>query len=163
MRKFFYLLIALTLFSTLAAISNEQVATRGNSVSYSYEMSRDDERPNIISKTFAIPATQAELFVNSARLVTYDNDNNVVDVTRNVGEDIVFISNSFQMRDMYGFTVHLIANQELRSGYQVLEAVDFELRGTDSVELPTEVSEAFRGSYEKLAVKIGRASCRERV
>ncbi|MFA7057469.1 MAG: C25 family cysteine peptidase [Candidatus Cloacimonadales bacterium] len=152
MRKFFYLLIALTLFSTLAAISNEQVATRGNSVSYSYEMSRDDERPNIISKTFAIPATQAELFVNSARLVTYDNDNNVVDVTRNVGEDIVFISNSFQMRDMYGFTVHLIANQDLRSGYQVLEAVDFELRATNSVELPTEVSEAFLGSYKKLAV-----------
>lgn len=151
MKRFFILLTVLMLFSTLFAVGNELVATHGNSVNYSYEMSRGDEKPNIISKTFALPATQAELYLNSARLVTYDNEDNIVEVTRNVSEDMVFISNSFQMRELYGFTVQINANQELRNGYQVLEAVDFEVRGTNSVELPTAVSEAFLGSYEKLA------------
>ncbi len=152
MKKFLYLLIGLMLVSSLTAISNEQVATRGNSVNYSYELTRNEETPSIISKTFAIPATEAELSINSALLVTYNSNGEIIESTRNVGEDFVTLTKSFQMREMYGFTVDIKVQQDLRNGYQVLEAVDFEIRGSNTIELPTEISQAFLASYKKFAV-----------
>lgn len=152
MKKVFYLLIMIMLVSSLSALSNEEAVTLGNSVSYSYESSRNEDRPAVISRSFALPATDAEVFVNSVLLVTYDKDGNQLASTRNVEQGIVTLSKSFQMREMYGFTVDINLSQDLRDGYQVLEAVDFELRGTNTVEIPTEISEAFVGSYKKLAV-----------
>lgn len=151
MKKVFYTLIALMLVSGIFAVSNEQVVTMGNSVNYSYSLTRSDDVPDVISRTFALPATEAELVVNSALLVTYDEVGNIVESTRNVGEDILTLSNSFQMREMHGFTVDIHVNQNLRNGYQVLEAVDFQLIASNSIEMPTEISQAFFNSYRKLA------------
>ncbi len=152
MKKFFNTLLALMLFSSIFALSNEQVNTFGNSVNYSYELTRSEDLPEIISRTFALPATEAELFINSALLVTYDESGNIVESTRNINEQIVNLSHSFQMREMHGFTVDIHLNQDLRNGHrQVLESLDFEVRGTNYVDPPTEISEAFLSSYKKLA------------
>lgn len=152
MRKVLFILITCMLITSLSAISNEQVATQGNSVNYSFELSRSDDVPPIVSKTFALPASQAEVFINSALLVTYNNSGEIVETSRNIDQDLVVLSKSFQMREMHGFTVDIKVHQDLRNGYQVLEAVDFELRGSNAVELPTEISEAFLSSYKKFAV-----------
>ena len=152
MKKVLITLMSLMLLSSLFAISNEQVNTFGNSVNYSFELTRTEEVPDVFSRTFALPATEAELFINSALLVTYDESGNIVESTRNIGDDLVTISNSLQMREMYGFTVDIRVNNKLRNGHQVLEALDFDIRASNSVELPTEISEAFVNSYKKLAV-----------
>lgn len=152
MKKFFNTLLVFMLFSSIYAISNEEVNTFGSSVNYSYELTNLDDLPEVVSRTFAIPATQAQLFVNSALLVTYDESGNIIESTRNINEEMVTLSHSFQMREMHGFTVDIKVNQNVRNGRQVLKALNFEVRGTDSVELPTEISQAFISSYKKLAV-----------
>ncbi len=151
MKKFFYTLIALMLFTSIFALGNEQANTFGSSVNYSYELTRTDNLPEFVSRTFALPASQAQLHINSALLVTYDENNNVIESTRNFNQNIVTLSHSFQMREMHGFTVDILVNNNVRNGRQVLQALDFEIRATDNIEMPQAISEAFVSAYQKLA------------
>ncbi len=151
MKKFFYTLISLMLITSIYGIGNEQANTFGSSVNYSYQLTRSDNLPEVVSRTFALPASQAELHINSALLVTYDEAGNVIESSRDINQDFVTLSHSFQMREMYGFTVNIHVNNNVRNGRQVLQAVNFEIRGTNSVEIPSTISEAFVSSYQKLA------------
>ncbi len=151
MKKFFYTLIGLMLFINVFALDNEQATTYGNSVNYSYQLNRSDNLPEIVSRTFALPATEAELHINSALLVTYDENGNIIESTRDFNQDIVSISKTFQMREMHGFTVDINVSNNVRNGRQVLDSVDFELRATNTVDNPTAISQAFVSAYQKLA------------
>ncbi len=151
MKKNIVFLLVLLLIASLNAISNERISTVGNSVDYSYRMDTREEIPERLSRTFAIPATEAVLTINSAQLTTYDELGNIVESTRDIDENIATIAHNFQMREMYGFTVVMNATQETERGTTVLEAIDFTLTGINSVEIPESVSEAFRATYSKLA------------
>ncbi|OQY37386.1 MAG: hypothetical protein B6226_05250 [Candidatus Cloacimonetes bacterium 4572_65] len=151
MKKITFMILILTALTFLGALSNEEALTVNNSVRYSYSLTKGEEIPEIISRTFALPANNIELVINSMKLVTYDESGNVVSSTRSIDSNLVTISNTFQMRELHGFSININSTQNLRNGKQVVEAVEFELHGLDMIDQPVEVSEAFVNSYMKLA------------
>lgn len=151
--------------SMLTAINLEQYYTSPGGVSASVrelrtmpqaeDMSADNDdgldTVSYISKTFALPYTNASVILNRATWNVFDTAGNLLYVQDNNRSDTAVISNSFTFREMQGYTVKLKAQYQENGLTYTLKDVDFQVIGNNPVAVPESISPAFIDAYKTLA------------
>ena len=125
----------------------------GNTVDVELQLTPDRNVQNhnsSIQKTYAIPAKNISISIQSAVWNIVDNDGKSIGNTEIIDNDIVTLAHHFIMRELYGFTVS-IQTQRVQNGltYQ-LQSIHYSLSPTNSIDIPTEKSLAFDSVYKTM-------------
>ncbi len=162
MRQLLILAILLSL-SVLGAEINERYQTGPASVSASLENVRlapftpaedaDEQFPEttVMSKTFALPFTEASLQVGTLLWNVFDRQGNFLYEEQDRGQDDVTLAKSFTFREMQGFTVLIQTQKDDGQRIRTLKNAEFTLSGSVPAQLPQSVSPAFVHAYKTLA------------
>ncbi|MCB5247830.1 MAG: C25 family cysteine peptidase [Candidatus Cloacimonetes bacterium] len=162
MRKFFILAIMLSL-SLLWAAAGDICQTTPTGVNARLQGLRtapleagetdDPEFPEtaVVSRTYALPFQTAELSVHSLEWNVFDRQGNFLYTEQNRGLEALSIGNSFNFREMRGFTVLITTQLEDQEHIRTLSEAEFSLSGSQPISLPQSVSPAFVDAYRELA------------
>ena len=151
--------------SVLMATGVEQFITTGWGVHASLENVRavpcfesrnadnDDGLDTIssITKTFALPFQSVTVQLNSISWNVFDSAGTFLYQTQTQRDNAVSLAKSFTFRELQGFTVRITAQTNINGLTYTLDAIDFNLVGSGSIDLPTGVSPAFIDAYKTIA------------
>ncbi len=153
MRRLQVILIMLAVVATCFASADMSVRTAENRVSVTYTSSLQTEENRSTVETFILPATEAEIQINNMVIERRDASGNVLETLRNADEDRVRITDSFVMREMYGFEVTIDEQIDNNDGsVSIISELDYDLVARNNITIPTEISSAFRQAYEDIAL-----------
>lgn len=162
----YLILIALLVMSGLVfALNIDQCQTLNNQVSVKLTDVRNapvdvttapgeavDAANSVLSaQTYALPYETAQVQVQSMNWKIFNARGTYLRSENTIDQSAVYLSNSFNFREMRGFTVAMKNQIQSGSEYKVLSRVEYTLTGQSAIQLPTGVSAAFTTAYKKLA------------
>ncbi|HNX38603.1 MAG TPA: C25 family cysteine peptidase, partial [Candidatus Cloacimonadota bacterium] len=163
--KLAVILSSLLACSVLMATGVEQFTTTGWGVRASLENVRivprteDNSADNndgldtisSITKTFALPFQSAAVELNRVSWNVFDSNGTFLYKTQTQRENTIVLAKSFTFREFHGFTVRIAAQYSDNDLVYTLDAIDFDLVGSDPIDIPAGVSPAFVEAYKTLA------------
>ncbi len=161
MKRFLVIIVMLAVVAACFASADMSVRTAENRVSVTYSSSLQTEENRSTVETFILPATEAEIRINKMVVERRDSNGNLLETLRNADTDRVRITDSFVMREMYAFDVTIdeqIGNDDGSSS--IISELEYDLVAKNSVAIPTEISSAFRQSYEDIALNFNESYLR---
>jgi len=104
-----------------------------------------------ITKTFALPYQSADVQLNHVSWNVFDSNGTFLYKTQTQRENTVVLAKSFTFREFHGFTVRIAAQYTDNDLVYTLDNIDFNLVGSDLIDIPAGVSPAFVEAYKTLA------------
>lgn len=164
--KRIFILITLLWVASLFAANLERIQDFGNGLNARFEGLRanplqkqqiddgeEDEFPQtaLTARTYAFPYKQVNLQVNNMSWRVFDSAGQYQYTRSEILPEAVTLCQPFTFREMQGVTVKI--NTQLERGGQILtlDALDYDLTGSELITLPTSVSPAFIDAYRELA------------
>ncbi len=169
-----YLLIAILLsLSLLSAAAGDFCQTTATGVTARMQGLRqapqnaseitDPEFPEttVMSRTYALPYQSVELSVQALEWNVFDRNGNFLFTEQNRDLAALSIGNSFNFREMRGFTVLIQTQFDQGERIRTLSNAEFTLAGSQPITLPQSVSPAFIDAYRELADNFDTSYLRE--
>lgn len=160
MNKYILVMVALCIASLSFALQQdiEQVSDSRVNIRLQADYTAiDSESLNdgIFSSVVALLAEDVEIVINDFAVTYYDKEGLILDAADsdvNIDdidiESKVYLSDTFRLRELFGFTVDSQIVTENDDYYIVLESIDYDIVGTGHVELPNALTETYIPVYE---------------
>jgi len=140
---------------------NESTSTNVLEVSYSFQLATRNlpaleeilganTLPALV-KTFAIPAENVQLRINSMAVEVFSSTGQYLETLTMVDETKIYVEKSFTVREMRGFSVLIDLYSQESDLVKIISSADFTLHGTGYFSLPTSITESFVPVYSSLA------------
>lgn len=115
-------------------------------------------RDGTVSQTVALLAEEIEIIINELVIGIYNKGgervqqqtfNLLLDTMNDF--DRIYLSNSFVLKDMYGFSINADLIKEDGDYHSLIETVDYDIVGHGHRSAPESISDSFLASYKTLA------------
>lgn len=104
-----------------------------------------------ITRTFALPYSSVSVRLNSISWNVFDEQGRFLYQSSGQRDNAVNVAKSFTFREMHGFTIRIDAQYSSDNKLYTLNSVDFDLVGSDPINIPASISPAFVDAYKQLA------------
>lgn len=158
MKKF--LLLMLLLFTVHSLFGLLEYQRFGDGLRITFINDDNSLEQSDLDQIIALPSRGVDILVNECEIAEYSVDGELFRTRSVKGDDYIELQKSFVMRDLFAHQIKINKAKETDGISTVLKSIDIELRMTDPVQIPQNISSAFLPIYRSIVDNFDRSYLR---